>query len=52
MGRDIGGQLRTFSDIYDRDAPVLAALAAPRVSNRSRSTDEEVIEIVDDLQDT
>jgi murein L,D-transpeptidase YcbB/YkuD len=52
MGRDIAGNLRTFSDIYGRDAPVLAALNAPRVANRARSTDEEVIEIVDDLQDT
>jgi murein L,D-transpeptidase YcbB/YkuD len=52
MGRDIEGTLRTFNDIYGRDAPVLAALDAPREANRSRSTDEEIIEIVDDLQDT
>jgi murein L,D-transpeptidase YcbB/YkuD len=52
MGRDINGTLRTFSDIYGRDAPVLAALDSPRVANRARSTDEKVIEIVDDLQDS
>jgi murein L,D-transpeptidase YcbB/YkuD len=52
MGRDIEGELRTFSDIYGRDAPVLAALDAPRVANRARSTSEEVVEIVDDLQDS
>jgi murein L,D-transpeptidase YcbB/YkuD len=52
MGRDIEGNLRTFNDIYGRDAPVLAAFDAPREANRARSTDEEVIEIVDDLQDT
>ena len=45
MGRDIEGNLRTFSDIYSRDAPVLAALDSARVSNRARTTSEEVIEI-------
>jgi len=50
MARDIDGELRTFDDIYGRDAPVLAALDAPRVADRARKTDEEVIEIVDDLQ--
>lgn len=50
MGRDIEGNLRTFNDIYGRDAPVLASLEAPRVGNRDRVTDEEVVPIVDDLQ--
>ena len=50
MGRDIEGNLRTFSDIYGRDAPVLAALNAPRVGNRARVTDEEAVPIIDDLQ--
>lgn len=45
MGRDIEGNLRTFSDIYSRDAPVLAALDSARVANRARSTSEEVVEI-------
>lgn len=50
MARDIDGTLRTFNDIYGRDAPVLASFNAPRVGNRSRVTNEEVVPIVDDLQ--
>jgi murein L,D-transpeptidase YcbB/YkuD len=50
MARDIDGELKSFADIYGRDAPVLASFEAPRVGNRSRVTNEEVIEIVDDLQ--
>lgn len=48
MGSDIEGRMRTFKDLYGRDAPVLASLDAPRVANRDRITDEEVIEIVND----
>lgn len=47
-GSDIDGKLRSFGDIYGRDAAVLASLDAPRVANRPRVTDEEVIEILDD----
>ena len=50
MGRDIEGTLRTFNDLYGRDAPVLAALDAPRVANRARKSSEKVEAIVDDLQ--
>jgi murein L,D-transpeptidase YcbB/YkuD len=50
MGRDIDGNLRTFDDLYGRDAPVLAALDAPRVANRARKSSEKVEAIVDDLQ--
>ncbi|MXO74986.1 L,D-transpeptidase family protein [Altererythrobacter aerius] len=50
MGRDIEGNLRTFSDIYGRDAPVLASFDKPRQENRARRTSEEAVEIVDDLQ--
>jgi murein L,D-transpeptidase YcbB/YkuD len=50
MARDIDGTLKTFNDIYGRDAPVLASFEAPRVGNRVRETTEEVIEIQDDLQ--
>jgi murein L,D-transpeptidase YcbB/YkuD len=50
MGRDIGGTLRSFSDLYGRDAPVLAALDAPRVANRARTSSEKVVQIIDDLQ--
>ncbi|WP_421989719.1 L,D-transpeptidase family protein [Qipengyuania sp.] len=49
-GVDVNGELREFDDIYGRDAPVLAALNAPRQRERARETSEEVIEIVDDLQ--
>ncbi len=52
MGRDITGKLRQFNDIYGRDAPVLASFDAPRQANRARSTSEEAVEIVDDLQTT
>ena len=50
MARDIDGELKTFNDIYGRDAPVLASFDKPRVGNRARVTSEEVIEIQDDLQ--
>jgi murein L,D-transpeptidase YcbB/YkuD len=52
MGRDINGTLRTFNDLYDRDPPVLAALHAPRVPNRSRTSSEKVVPIIDDLQNS
>ena len=51
MATNIDGKMATFNDIYDRDAPVLAAFEAPRKANRSRVTDEEIIEIVDDPRD-
>lgn len=50
MGRDIDGNLRTFNDIYGRDAPVLASFEAPRTGNRARESSEEIIEIIDDLR--
>src|SRR5690606_18496875 len=52
MARDIDGAMKTFADIYERDAPVLASFEKPRVGNRARVTSEEVIEIQDDLQIT
>ena len=51
MGRDLEGNLRTFDDLYGRDAPVLASLDAPRIGNRARQPSEEVVESVADLQD-
>lgn len=51
MASDIDGELATFEDIYERDAPVLASLDQPRVQNRARTTNEEIIVIEDDLQD-
>lgn len=50
MAQDINGELSTFADIYGRDAPVLAALDAPRVANRARETSEEAVEIIDDMK--
>ena len=50
MATDVDGEMKAFKDIYDRDAPVLAALDAPRVSDRARETSEEAVEIVDDMQ--
>jgi murein L,D-transpeptidase YcbB/YkuD len=50
MGTDVNGEMRTFKDLYDRDAPVLEALDAPRVSDRARETSEEAVEIIDDMQ--
>lgn len=52
MGVDIEGNLKTFNDIYGRDAAVLASLDKPRVANRSGESDDEIIVIEDDLQDT
>lgn len=52
MASDINGEMSTFADIYNRDAPVLASLDKPRVRNRSNAIDDEVIVIEDDLQDS
>ncbi|GAA4642877.1 hypothetical protein GCM10023115_08370 [Pontixanthobacter gangjinensis] len=52
MAQNIDGELTTFSDIYGRDAAVLASLDAPRKANRSRVTDEQVIVIEDNLRDS
>ena len=45
MGSDTDGNLATFEDIYERDAPVLASLDAPRRQNRAITSDDEVIVI-------
>ncbi len=52
MASDINGEMATFKDIYDRDAPVLASLDKPRVRERSNVVEDEVIVIEDDLQDS
>jgi len=44
-GVDVDGELREFADLYSRDAPVLAALDAPRVGNRSTFFADEVVPI-------
>ncbi len=51
MASDINGQMATFSDIYERDAPVLASLDKPRVRERTKQPTDEIIVIEDDLQD-
>lgn len=45
MATDIEGNLSTFKDVYDRDAAVEAAFNAPRVANRSRVANEQIIVI-------
>ncbi|WJY17476.1 L,D-transpeptidase family protein [Alteriqipengyuania flavescens] len=45
MGTNIDGQMSTYRDIYERDAPVLASFREDRVRERARVTDEEVIAI-------
>jgi murein L,D-transpeptidase YcbB/YkuD len=52
MAQDINGELKQFSDIYGRDAAVLASMDKARVANRSRVTGEQVIVIEDNLRDT
>ncbi|WP_379922551.1 L,D-transpeptidase family protein [Erythrobacter sp. R86502] len=52
MASDINGEMATFKDIYNRDAPVLASLDKPRVRNRTTVPTDEVIVIEDDLQDS
>ncbi len=44
-GVDVDGNLREFNDLYSRDAPVLAALDAPRVGNRATVSAEEIVPI-------
>lgn len=49
-GRDTAGQLAQFKDIYGRDAPVLASLAAPReMHTTQRVSAEPVIKAEDPL---
>ena len=50
MATDVNGEMKTFSDLYERDKPVLDALDAPRQENRARKTSEEAVEIIDDMQ--
>lgn len=46
MAQDIDGKMRSFGDIYGRDAPVLASLNAPREQKTgARTTGEEVVPI-------
>ena len=52
MASDINGEMATFKDIYDRDAPVLASFDKPRVRERTYVPVDEVIVIEDNLRDS
>ncbi|MBW8783225.1 MAG: L,D-transpeptidase family protein [Novosphingobium sp.] len=43
MGQDITGKLTKFTDIYGRDAPVIASFAAPRQLKTTQRTSKEAI---------
>ena len=46
VARDVNGMLRSFPDIYSRDAPVLASFAQPRqLHTTQRKSTEEVIKL-------
>jgi murein L,D-transpeptidase YcbB/YkuD len=45
-GRDLTGQLTAFTDIYGRDAPVIASFQAPRqLKTTQRSSNEAIIKL-------
>jgi murein L,D-transpeptidase YcbB/YkuD len=43
VGQDITGKLTSFTDIYGRDAPVLASFAGPRQLKTGQRTSNEAI---------
>ena len=46
VARDVNGMLRSFPDIYNRDAPVVASFAQPRKEHTAqRKSTEEVIKL-------
>lgn len=46
LGSDINGQLRSYGDVYGRDAPVLSSFAAPRqLKTSQRKSNEAVIKL-------
>ncbi len=46
VARDVNGMLRSFTDVYNRDAPVIASLAKPReLHTTQRKSTEEVIKL-------
>jgi murein L,D-transpeptidase YcbB/YkuD len=50
-GTNVAGEMTEFEDIYGRDAPVLASLDQPRVTDRPGVIDDEVIVIENDPRD-
>ncbi|MFC4294246.1 L,D-transpeptidase family protein [Novosphingobium tardum] len=47
MARDVNGELKTFKDIYGRDAPVLASFAAPRQLHTTQRASNEAVVALD-----
>ena len=46
VARDVTGMLRSFTDVYGRDAPVLASMAKPREAHTTqRKSTEEVVKL-------
>lgn len=43
VARDVNGTMRSFADLYGRDAPVIASLAAPRALHTSQRKSTEAI---------
>ena len=48
MAQDIDGEMRSFDDIYGRDAPVLASFARPRVPKDGRRVTNEAVVPIED----
>ncbi len=46
VARDVNGLMRSFGDLYQRDAPVIASFAAPRaLKTEQRTSNEAVIKL-------
>ena len=46
VAHDVNGLLRSFPDLYDRDAPVIASMAQPRALHTTqRKSNEAVIKL-------
>ncbi|WP_245653878.1 L,D-transpeptidase family protein [Novosphingobium rosa] len=48
MGLNVEGQMATFKDIYDRDAPVLTSFRSPRVLHTTQRTSTQEVIVADD----
>jgi murein L,D-transpeptidase YcbB/YkuD len=46
VARDVGGLMRSFADLYGRDAPVIASFAKPReLHTDQRKSNEAIIKL-------
>ncbi|WP_295528353.1 L,D-transpeptidase family protein [Novosphingobium sp. Chol11] len=43
VARDVNGLMRSFADLYQRDAPVIASFAAPRALHTDQRTSNEAV---------